>query len=114
MLFADLVATSAAVTSTRSRSAKVAALADLLGRLNADEVVIVDLPPDDLLQLRRVRPDLGEAALILADHRDPVPPRLALEEGHGLLHRPVQVGRGALRRGGAGEAEQPAGDRRTV
>ena len=40
MLFADLVATSTAVTSTSSRSAKVAALADLLARLVADEVAI--------------------------------------------------------------------------
>ncbi|MCU1461230.1 MAG: ligase [Acidimicrobiales bacterium] len=40
MLFADLVATSAAVTSTSARSAKVAALADLLGRCLPDEVAI--------------------------------------------------------------------------
>jgi len=40
MLFADLVATSTTVTSTSSRSAKVGALADLLGRLGPDEVAI--------------------------------------------------------------------------
>ncbi len=40
MLFADLVATSAAVTSTSARSAKIAALADLLSRLDDDEVHI--------------------------------------------------------------------------
>jgi DNA ligase-1 len=40
MLFADLVATSSAVTATSSRSAKVAALADLLGRLEPDEIAI--------------------------------------------------------------------------
>ena len=40
MLFADLVATSAAVTSTSARSAKIAALADLLSRLDDDEVQI--------------------------------------------------------------------------
>jgi DNA ligase-1 len=38
-LLADLVATSEAVAATRARSAKVARLADLLGRLAADEVV---------------------------------------------------------------------------
>ena len=40
MLFAEVVATSTAMTSTSSRSAKVAALADLLGRLAPDEIVI--------------------------------------------------------------------------
>ena len=38
MLFGDVVATSAAVTATSARSAKTAALADLLGRLAPDEV----------------------------------------------------------------------------
>ena len=38
VLLADLVATSAAVAATRSRTAKVAALADLLRRLEPDEV----------------------------------------------------------------------------
>ncbi len=38
MLLADLVATSAAVAATRSRTAKVTALADLLRRLEPDEV----------------------------------------------------------------------------
>ena len=40
VLFAELVATSGAVTSTSSRSAKVAALADLLARLPPDEIAI--------------------------------------------------------------------------
>jgi DNA ligase-1 len=40
VLFAELVATSTAMTSTSSRSAKVAALADLLGRLAPDEIII--------------------------------------------------------------------------
>ena len=40
VLFADLVATSTAMTSTSSRSAKVAALADLLARLPPDEIAI--------------------------------------------------------------------------
>ena len=40
MLFADLVATSSTVTSTSSRSAKVAALADLLSRLAPDEIEV--------------------------------------------------------------------------
>ncbi|HKY16381.1 MAG TPA: ATP-dependent DNA ligase [Microthrixaceae bacterium] len=39
MLFAELVATSDAVASTRARTAKVAALAELLGSLEADEIV---------------------------------------------------------------------------
>ncbi len=38
MLFADLVATSDTVGSTRARSTKVAALAELLGRLAPDEI----------------------------------------------------------------------------
>ena len=38
MLFADVVATSAAVGSTRARSTKTAALAELLGRLAPDEI----------------------------------------------------------------------------
>jgi ATP-dependent DNA ligase len=38
VLFGDVVATSAAVTATSARSAKTAALADLLGRLAPDEV----------------------------------------------------------------------------
>ena len=38
MLLADVVATSGAVASTRARSTKVAALAELLGRLAPDEV----------------------------------------------------------------------------
>jgi DNA ligase-1 len=38
VLFADLVATSTTVASTRARSTKIAALAELLGRLAPDEV----------------------------------------------------------------------------
>jgi ATP-dependent DNA ligase I len=38
VLLADLVATSGAVASTRARSAKTAAIADLLGRLGPDEI----------------------------------------------------------------------------
>jgi DNA ligase-1 len=41
VLLSEVVATSAAVTSTASRSAKVAALADLLRRLDPDEVAVV-------------------------------------------------------------------------
>ncbi|HEX6235869.1 MAG TPA: ATP-dependent DNA ligase [Acidimicrobiales bacterium] len=41
VLLADVVATTAAVTATRARSAKVAALADLLARLGPDEVPVV-------------------------------------------------------------------------
>ena len=41
MLLSEVVATSAAVTSTASRSAKVAALADLLRRLDPSEVAVV-------------------------------------------------------------------------
>ena len=41
MLLADVVATSDSVTSTRARSTKVAALADLLGRLAPDEIEAV-------------------------------------------------------------------------
>jgi DNA ligase-1 len=40
VVFAELVATSTAVTSTSSRSAKVAALAELLGRLAPEEISI--------------------------------------------------------------------------
>ena len=38
MLLADVVAASAAVAATRSRTAKAAAIADLLRRADADEV----------------------------------------------------------------------------
>ena len=38
MLLADVVATSGAVSSTRARSAKIAALAELLERLPPDEI----------------------------------------------------------------------------
>ncbi len=41
MLLADLVATSAAVAATRSRKAKTAAIAELLGRTSADELEVV-------------------------------------------------------------------------
>ena len=41
MLLAEIVATSAAVAATRSRSAKAALLADLLGRAAADDVTDV-------------------------------------------------------------------------
>lgn len=41
MLLADLVATSAAVAATRSRKAKVAALAELLDRVETDELEVV-------------------------------------------------------------------------
>ncbi|MDQ3707964.1 MAG: ATP-dependent DNA ligase [Actinomycetota bacterium] len=41
MLLAEVVATSAKVSETRSRTAKIAALADLIGRLVPDEVVAV-------------------------------------------------------------------------
>ena len=40
MLLADLVATSVAVTATRSRKQKIAALADCLHRMDADEVAV--------------------------------------------------------------------------
>jgi len=40
MLLADLVATSGAVASTRSRLAKIAALAELLARAEPDEIAI--------------------------------------------------------------------------
>ena len=40
-LLADVVATTEAVSATRARSAKVAALADLLGRLERDELPVV-------------------------------------------------------------------------
>ncbi|HEY2813600.1 MAG TPA: ATP-dependent DNA ligase [Acidimicrobiales bacterium] len=40
MLFADLVATSSTVTATSARSAKIAALADLLSRLHREEVPV--------------------------------------------------------------------------
>ena len=40
-LLADVVATTEAVVATRARSTKVAALADLLGRLDADELPVV-------------------------------------------------------------------------
>ena len=41
VLLAELVATSAAVAATRSRKAKVVALAELLGRVEPDELEVV-------------------------------------------------------------------------
>jgi DNA ligase-1 len=41
VLLADVVATSSAIASTRARSTKIAALAELLGRLESDEVEAV-------------------------------------------------------------------------
>src|SRR5262245_50335382 len=41
MLFAQVVATSNAVASTRARSTKIAAIADLLGGVRPDEVAAV-------------------------------------------------------------------------
>ncbi|MQA34480.1 hypothetical protein, partial [Modestobacter roseus] len=41
VLLADVVAASAAVAATRSRTAKATAIADLLGRAGADEVPAV-------------------------------------------------------------------------
>lgn len=40
-LLAEVVATTEAVVATRARSAKVAALADLLARLRGDELPVV-------------------------------------------------------------------------
>ena len=40
MLLSDLVETSGVVGATRSRTAKVTALADLLGRLDPDEIEV--------------------------------------------------------------------------
>src|SRR5947207_9405933 len=40
VLFADVVATSTAVTSTPARSAKIASLADLLARLEGEEIPV--------------------------------------------------------------------------
>lgn len=53
MLLAELVATSAAVAATRSRLAKVAALAETLTRAQPDEVEIVTSYLSGSLRQRR-------------------------------------------------------------
>jgi ATP-dependent DNA ligase I len=70
VLLADLVATSAAVAATRSRLAKVAALADCLRRAAPDEIAIVVSYLSG--ELRQRRTGVGWAAL-----RDLPPPAAA-------------------------------------
>ena len=53
MLLADLVATSSVVAATRSRKAKVAAIAELLGRTSADELEVVTAYLGGRLRQRR-------------------------------------------------------------
>ena len=53
MLLADVVATSAAIAATRSRKAKVAAIADLLARAGADELDTVTAYVGGALRQRR-------------------------------------------------------------
>ena len=73
MLLADLVATSAAVAATRSRLAKVAALAESLRRAAPDEIPIVVGYLSG--ELRQRRTGVGWAAL-----RDLPPPAPAAAE----------------------------------
>ena len=67
MLVAELVTTSAAVAATRSRLAKVAALADCLRRAAPDEIALVVSYLSG--ELRQRRSGVGWAAL-----RDLPPP----------------------------------------
>ncbi|MDI6908537.1 ATP-dependent DNA ligase [Nocardioides sp.] len=53
MLLTDVVATSAAITATRSRKAKVAAIADLLARADAEELETVTAYVGGTLRQRR-------------------------------------------------------------
>jgi DNA ligase-1 len=80
MLLADLVITSQRVAATRSRSEKVAALADLLRRLGPEEIEIAAAFVSG--QLRQGRIGLGPAAVraAMADAPAAAAPALSLRE----------------------------------
>ena len=85
MLLTDLVATSREVGDTRSRNAKVRAIADLLARLESDEVAVAvsylaGKPRQDRL-------DLGYAAVRDTTPEPAAEPSLELVEVHGALQR---------------------------
>ena len=88
MLLADLVATSGAVTSTRSRLAKVEAIAELLRRAAGDEIpIVVSYLSGDL---RQRRTGVGWASL-----RDLPPPAtkptLAVADVDGAFARAAEA-----------------------
>jgi DNA ligase-1 len=80
MLLADLVLTSRHVAATRSRSEKIAALADLLRRLGPEEIEVATAFVSG--QLRQGRIGLGPAAVraALADAPAAAAPALSLSE----------------------------------
>jgi DNA ligase-1 len=80
MLLADLVLTSRRVAATRSRSEKIAALADLLRRLGPEEIEVATAFVSG--QLRQGRIGLGPAAVraALADAPAAAAPALSLSE----------------------------------
>ncbi len=98
MLFADLVATSAAVAATRSRKAKIEAIAECLRRADADEIAIVVSYLSG--QLRQRRTGVGWASL--RDRPTPADvPTLGVSEvdaAYGRLERTAGAGSVAARR----------------
>ena len=85
MLLADLVATSAAVASTRARSTKVAALAELLGRLAAEEIeAAVGFLTGET---RQGRVGVGRATVFRLDVTPAAVPSLTISDVDGALDR---------------------------
>lgn len=78
MLFAEIVATSAAVAATSARSAKAQALAELLGRLAPDEVE----PAVGFLtgEVRQGRIGVGWSSLSAAERRPATAPALTVAD----------------------------------
>jgi DNA ligase-1 len=114
-LFADLVATSTAVTSTSARSAKIAALADLLARLDDREVAVAVAMLTGAPRQGRigigwrtvVNIDVAPAAtpsLTILD-LDELVDRLAATGGAGSSAARVSLLRGALERATADETD---------
>ena len=104
MLLAELVATSAAVAATRSRKAKVAALAELLGRVEPEELEVVVVLPR-----RRAAPAAYGPGLARRQ-RPPRPGRRALADGARGPRRlrgdvaPVRLRVAARAQGGGGRS----------
>ena len=114
MLLADLVATSAAVASTRSRLAKVAALADCLRRAAPDEIPIVVSYLSG--ELRQRRTGVGWAALRDLPASAASEPRPGGRRGRPRLRAHRGAERGRLRQRAAGGARRrcsPARRRRS-
>ncbi|MBW3619182.1 MAG: ATP-dependent DNA ligase [Actinobacteria bacterium] len=98
MLLAELVETSAAVTATRSRNAKTAAVAELLRRLDPEEVAIGVAWLSG--QPRQDRLEVGWAAVREVDAPPAELPTLTLTEADAVLEELAGVEAGSGSRGG--------------